>query len=68
MALQTRQAFRLPYQDNLSALILEPSFRQSVGDALFTKARLIKQLGNSAVHKTQKMTPAEALTACVCRD
>ena len=57
------KAFRLPYQDNLSALIHEPSFRQAVGDALFTKARLIKELGNSAVHKTQKIAPAEALTA-----
>ena len=32
------KSFRLPYQDNLSALIHEPSFRQIVGDALFAKA------------------------------
>ena len=44
------KALRLPYQDNLSALIHEPTFRQTVGDALFTKARLIKELGNIAVH------------------
>jgi type I restriction enzyme R subunit len=56
-------AFKLPYQDNLSALIHEPSFRQGVGDALFTKARLIKDLGNLAVHSTKKVAPADALTA-----
>lgn len=55
--------FKLPYQDNLSALIHEPSFRQGVGDALFTKARLIKDLGNLAVHSTKKVLPTDALTA-----
>ena len=57
------KAFRLPYQDQLSALIHEPSFRQVVGDALFTKARLIKDLGNLAVHSTRKVAPADALVA-----
>lgn len=56
-------SFHLPYQDNLSALIHEPSFRKVVGDALFTKARLIKDLGNLAVHSTRKMQPADALSA-----
>jgi type I restriction enzyme R subunit len=56
-------AFKLPYQDNLSALIHEPSFRKSVGDALFTKARLIKDLGNLAVHSTKKVATTDALTA-----
>jgi len=36
-------ALKLPYQDHLSALIHEPSFRQVIGEALFTKARLISQ-------------------------
>ena len=57
------KAFRLPYQDQLSALIHEPSFRQVVGEALFTKARLIKDLGNLAVHSTRKVAPADALAA-----
>ncbi|KQB56012.1 MULTISPECIES: DEAD/DEAH box helicase family protein [Acidovorax] len=57
------KAFRLPYQDQLSALIHEPSFRQVVGDALFTKARLIKDLGNLAVHSTRKVAPSDALVA-----
>ena len=56
-------ALRLPYQDNLSALIHEPSFRQVAGDALFTKARLLKDLGNQAVHSSRKITPSDSLNA-----
>jgi type I restriction enzyme R subunit len=57
------KAFHLPYQDQLSALIHEPSFRQVVGEALFTKAKLIKELGNQAVHSTRKVVAADALAA-----
>ncbi|MGZ4964075.1 MAG: DUF4145 domain-containing protein, partial [Limisphaerales bacterium] len=56
-------ALKLPYQDHLSALIHEPSFRQLVGDALFTKAKLIKDLGNLAVHSSRKIAPADSVTA-----
>ncbi len=57
------KSFRLPYQDNLSALIHEPTFRDAVGDALFTKARLIKDLGNLAVHGTKKIATSDAQSA-----
>lgn len=57
------KTLRAPYQDNLSAFIHEPCFKQTVGDALFTKARLIKDLGNMAVHSTKKMLPTDALNA-----
>jgi type I restriction enzyme R subunit len=57
------KSLRLPYQDHLSALIHEPTFRQVLGDALFTKAKFIKDLGNLAVHSTKKIAPADALTA-----
>jgi type I restriction enzyme, R subunit len=57
------KAFKRPYQDTLSALVHEPTFSAGVGAALFTKARLIKDLGNSAVHNTKKVAPAEALSA-----
>ena len=57
------KAFKLPYQNNLSALIHEPTFRQGVGDALFTKARLIKDLGNLAVHSSKKIAASDALSA-----
>ncbi|KVU60482.1 DEAD/DEAH box helicase family protein [Burkholderia cepacia] len=57
------KAFKQPYQDTLSAFIFEPSFRAQVGDALFTKAKLIKDLGNLAVHGNKKMLGSDALSA-----
>jgi type I restriction enzyme, R subunit len=57
------KSLRLPYQDQLSALIHEPTFRTLVGDALFTKAKLIKDLGNLAVHSTRRVMPLDAQTA-----
>ena len=30
---------KLPYQDNIAALLHEPSFRRAAGDAVFAKAR-----------------------------
>lgn len=57
------RSLRLPYQDNLSALIHEPTFRNVVGDALFTKAKLIKDLGNQAVHGTRPVSVNDAVVA-----
>ncbi|SPA10657.1 Type III restriction protein res subunit [Cupriavidus taiwanensis] len=57
------KAFKQPYQDTLSAFIFEPSFRAQAGDALFTKAKLIKDLGNLAVHGNKKMLETDALSA-----
>ena len=37
-------ALKLPYQEHLSALIHEPGFRQLAGPAVFTKAKLLKDL------------------------
>ncbi len=54
---------RLPYQDHLSALIHEPTFRQTVGDAVFNKTRVIKDLGNLAVHSQRPVRQFDALTA-----
>ncbi len=55
-------SLRLPYQDNLSALVHEPTFRDTVGPAIFAKVRLIKDLGNLAVHSSKTITSAEAVT------
>lgn len=49
-AYKSDASLRLPYQDNLSALIHEPSFKAAAGEAVFSKARVITQLGNQAVH------------------
>ncbi|MBI3269377.1 MAG: DEAD/DEAH box helicase family protein [Planctomycetes bacterium] len=56
-------ALRLPYQDNLSALLHEPTFKTAAGDAVFSKARVINSLGNQAVHSHRPIQPTDALTA-----
>jgi type I restriction enzyme R subunit len=54
---------RLPYQDNLSALIHEPSFKQTAGEAVFSKARVVNTLGNRAVHGPRAIPVGDALVA-----
>ena len=54
---------KLPYQDNLSALIHDESFRAAAGEAIFYKARFLKDTGNKAVHSGKPFTEAEARTA-----
>ena len=56
-------ALRLPYQDKLSALIHEPSFKKAAGEAVFSKARVINTLGNRAVHSHRAVPEADALVA-----
>ena len=38
-AYKSDASLRLPYQDNLSALIHEPTFKAAAGEAVFSKAR-----------------------------
>jgi type I restriction enzyme R subunit len=54
-------ALKLPYQDNLSALIHEPSFKEAAGEAVFSKARVINTLGNRAVHGHRAIPADDAL-------
>ena len=54
-------ALRLPYQDNLSALIHEPSFKQAAGEAVFSKAKVINTLGNRAVHSQRAIRETDAV-------
>lgn len=54
---------RLPYQDNLSALIHEPTFKAIAGEAVFNQARVIVTLGNRAVHSPRDIPPADATMA-----
>ena len=56
-------ALKLPYQDHLSALIHAPSFRDAVGPAIFAKIKVIKDLGDLAVHSHKPMRQFDALTA-----
>ena len=57
------QRLTLPYQDNLAALITEPSFQRVVGTAIFHKARFLKDVGNRAVHNEQPFPESEARAA-----
>jgi type I restriction enzyme R subunit len=56
-------ALKLPYQDNLSALIHDPTFKQAAGEAVFSKARVITTLGNRAVHSHRAIPTEDALAA-----
>lgn len=57
-------SLRSPYDNTLSALIHEPSFRKLAGNALVTKAKLIKDLGNRAVHDShRKISEQSSITA-----
>src|SRR6267143_1249859 len=56
-------SLQLPYQDNLSALIHEPTFKTTAGEAVFNKARVINSLGNQAVHSQRPIRQFDAITA-----
>ncbi len=56
-------SLKLPYQDNLSALIHGASFRQAAGEAVFTKARAIQKVGNEAAHSQRPIRQYDALMA-----
>lgn len=51
----------VPYQDNLSSLIHEPSFRDVVDDDLFPLIKYIIKLGNVAVHTNSGIKREEAI-------
>src|SRR2546425_7972788 len=56
-------SLKLPYQDNLSALIHEPTFKNTVGLKIFIKAKLIKDLGNRAAHSPKPLAQLDSMTA-----
>ncbi len=45
-AFRSDPGLKLPYQDNIAALLHEPSFRRATGEAVFAKARYINTLRN----------------------
>ncbi|MDM4015227.1 DUF4145 domain-containing protein [Roseiconus lacunae] len=64
------RALKLPYQDNISALIHEPTFKQTAGEAVFNKAKVIVALGNRAVHSHRAIPETDsrqAVRLCVVR-
>ena len=51
----------MPYQDNISTLIHEPTFRQIIEPRLFPLIKYIIRLGNAAVHTNAAITRDEAV-------
>jgi type I restriction enzyme R subunit len=62
-AFRTDPGLKLPYQDNISALLHEPSFRRAAGEAVFAKARYINTLRNRAVHEEKTVSSGDAAGA-----
>ena len=54
---------KLPYQDNIAALLHEPSFRRAAGEAVFAKAKYINSLRNRAVHEERRISAGDAAGA-----
>ncbi|MCQ8783756.1 DEAD/DEAH box helicase family protein [Mangrovibrevibacter kandeliae] len=53
----------LPYQDNIAALLHEPSFKRLAGEAVFAKAKYINRIRNRAVHEEKTVSQGDALGA-----
>jgi type I restriction enzyme R subunit len=56
-------ALTLPYQENLSALIHEPTFRKAAGTTIFNKAQVLVTQGNLAVHSHKLVLQYDAQRA-----
>lgn len=54
---------RVPYREDLSALIHEPTFKSLVGQPIFYKCRAIKDLGNQAVHSAKPISEHDSVAA-----
>ena len=60
---QNDTSLRAPYAGNLGAMIFEPGFKTLVGNALLGKAKVIKELGNRAVHGAKVVRDVDAIVA-----
>jgi len=54
-------SLRLPYKDNFSALVYNPSFTASVDDSIMSSLRYIIKLGNFSTHTNKKVSYREAV-------
>jgi type I restriction enzyme R subunit len=57
------RALREPFEKTLAARIYETTFRTLVGEAIVTKARIIKDFGNNAVHETKPVSQTAAVAS-----
>jgi len=58
MGIPNDPGLKLPYQDNISALLHEPSFRRAAGEAVFAKARYINTCAIARCTKKRPSAPA----------
>lgn len=56
------KALKQPYQDNLNALVHDPSLTALTGPAIVAKAKIIKDRGNQAAHDAKPPSASEAVT------
>ncbi len=52
---------KLPYDDNLGALIHEQTFKDNLKPGLFPKIRTIHKVGNLAAHSSSQITTKDSL-------
>lgn len=64
-AFQNDPGLRLPYQDNIAALLHEPSFKAAAGTAVFEKAKYLNRLRNRAVHEERAVIQASEAAGAV---
>lgn len=57
------RALKLPYQDNISALVHEPTFKKTAGEAVYAKAKVLITLGNLAVHSQRTIADRDSIQA-----
>ena len=63
-AFRNDPGLKLPYNDTISALLHEPSFRKAAGNDVFAKAKYINKMRNRAVHEERAtVLPGEAAGA-----
>ena len=58
----TTRTLKLPYQDNLSALIHEPTFKALAGEAVFSKARVITRSATRPSIASRRCSQSDALS------
>jgi type I restriction enzyme, R subunit len=58
------RALKMPYDDRLSALVGEPTFKSAVRPEVLAEVRFIKEIGNQAVHSNKPIRQWDALNAC----
>jgi type I restriction enzyme, R subunit len=57
------ESLTLPYKNDLSAMLYEPTLRALVGPALQAKMDVIRRQGNAAVHRSTPVSSRQALAA-----